>query len=95
MNLTATHRSIIHFFKDLVEGKNSSRIKICLSSRPWEVFEKAFETSVPNLKLQDLTFQDMYRYVDDYLQSNERLRRMLSQDNRSEERTYQKCSRKS
>jgi hypothetical protein len=57
------HEGIIHFFKDLAEGPGKSRIKMCLSSRPWDVFEKAFQYSVPNLKLQDLTFDDMSLYV--------------------------------
>ncbi|KAI1857228.1 uncharacterized protein JN550_013411 [Neoarthrinium moseri] len=61
------HRAIVQFFKTLSEGSGSSHIKLCLSSRPWEVFENAFEYSVPNLKLQDLTFQDMTQYVRDNL----------------------------
>ena len=61
------HQNMIQFFKGLAEGEFSARIKICLSSRPWKVFENAFESSVPNLKLQDLTFYDIHGYVSDKL----------------------------
>jgi hypothetical protein len=42
----------------------SSSIKICVSSRPWLVFEDAFETT-PKLQLQDLTYHDIQRYTKD------------------------------
>lgn len=37
-------------------------IKLCVSSRPWQVFEDAFHDK-PSLRLQDLTFPDMVAYV--------------------------------
>jgi len=61
------HGSIIRFFKDLGEGAHGQRIKMCLSSRPWSVFEKAFDRSVPNLKLQELSQDDMNAYARDRL----------------------------
>ena len=61
------HEDIINLFKGLSE---SAKVKICLSSRPWKVFEDAFEYSVPTFKLQDLTFDDIYRYVEDNLRGN-------------------------
>jgi hypothetical protein len=39
-------------------------IKICLSGRPWPVFEDAFK-SCPSLRLQDLTRKDITLYVDE------------------------------
>ena len=74
------HNIVIHFFRDLAEGPYNGRIKLCLSSRPWEVFEKAFQNSVPNLKLQDLTFQDMFAYVHDNLRKGRQLRKLLDKD---------------
>ncbi|CAM1505787.1 Fc.00g114240.m01.CDS01 [Cosmosporella sp. VM-42] len=68
------HESIIHFFRGLAEGKHASQIKLCLSSRPWPVFERAFEYAVPNLKLQASNFQDMIQYTIDKLSANENVR---------------------
>ncbi|PSR83216.1 hypothetical protein BD289DRAFT_483467 [Coniella lustricola] len=39
------HDAIIHFFRDLAQGRHAARIKLCLSSRPWPVFERAFDKS--------------------------------------------------
>lgn len=58
------HEMIIHFFREMSEKKG---LKLCLSSRPWAVFERAFESSVPNLKLQDVSFDDMFQFVSDKL----------------------------
>ncbi|KAF5002501.1 hypothetical protein FGRMN_326 [Fusarium graminum] len=69
------HRQIIDFFKGLTIKHKS--LKLCLSSRPWDVFEQAFGTSVPNTKLQDLSYEDMYRYTKDTLMTNARLRRLI------------------
>ena len=71
------HVQIIQFFKNIAEGKHGGQIKMCLSSRPWEVFETAFDGSVPNLRLQDLTYQDMFRYVSDKLNAHAVVRRVL------------------
>lgn len=72
------HEMIINFFKNLVEGQNGTKVKLCLSSRPWPVFEAAFEHSVPNLKLQDLTYGDMRRYTEDRLNQQADIRRLSS-----------------
>ncbi|RSL56235.1 hypothetical protein CEP54_008956 [Fusarium duplospermum] len=69
------HREIIDFFKGLTTRGNS--LKMCLSSRPWAVFDEAFGNSVPNTKLQDLSYEDMCRYVKDALRSNTPLRRLM------------------
>ena len=37
--------------------------KLCVSSRPWNAFRNAFETSVPNLQLENLTHDDIQHYV--------------------------------
>lgn len=68
------HAQIIDLFTSIV-GSANGKIKACLSSRPWPVFEAAFE-SVPKLKLQDLTFNDMSVYVEDKLKEP-RIRRIL------------------
>lgn len=69
---TDSYDEIISFFIELVD---SPIIKICLSSRPWLVFEDAFRP-FPNLKLQDLTFNDITKYVNDKISGHERMREL-------------------
>lgn len=71
------HETIIHLFRDVAEGQHGPQIKLCLSSRPWAVFERAFEYTVPNLKLQASTFQDMFRYTIDRLSDNDNVRNAM------------------
>ncbi|KFA69753.1 hypothetical protein S40285_06003 [Stachybotrys chlorohalonatus IBT 40285] len=47
----------------------SHYIKLCVSSRPWIEFQKAF-ADVPQLRLEDLTNADIAVYVDDNLRAN-------------------------
>ncbi|KAH6880430.1 hypothetical protein B0T10DRAFT_144134 [Thelonectria olida] len=71
------HTGIVDFFKTLSTGKDSNALKMCLSSRPWSVFEAAFGQSVPNGRLQDLTYDDMCRYTRDELQQNRHIRHLF------------------
>ncbi|KAH7129943.1 hypothetical protein B0J13DRAFT_133795 [Dactylonectria estremocensis] len=71
------HTGIVDFFKSISAGKNGAAIKMCLSSRPWSVFEDAFGTSVPNARLQDLTYEDMHRYARDQLRGDAYVRRLF------------------
>ncbi|KAH7350858.1 hypothetical protein BKA65DRAFT_582880 [Rhexocercosporidium sp. MPI-PUGE-AT-0058] len=59
----------ISWFKSTI----SRKIKICISSRPWIMFEDAF-SYFPQLKLQDLTTGDIRSYIDDTLCGNERMK---------------------
>lgn len=43
--------------------------KLCLSSRPWQVYLDNFEDN-PRLRLQDLTVSDIQKYVSDTLTNN-------------------------
>ncbi|SCO12488.1 related to small s protein [Fusarium fujikuroi] len=74
------HVQIINFFRKLTSSYDGKSLKLCLSSRPWDVFEKAFETCVPNTKLQDLSYDDMYRYAADTLKTNDHIRRLMKQN---------------
>ncbi|KAL9621958.1 MAG: hypothetical protein Q9160_003620 [Pyrenula sp. 1 TL-2023] len=40
----------------------SKNVKFCVASRPWVIFETAFETK-PHLRLEDLTYTDINHYV--------------------------------
>lgn len=89
------HLAIIDFFKNLCLGDKGQSMKICLSSRPWAVFQNAFEYAVPNLRLQDLTYEDMYRYTKDRLRENTHIRRLLKHDAAAGEELIQQAVQKS
>jgi hypothetical protein len=64
-----SYDEIISFLIGLAHCANT---KICLSSRPWLVFEDAFQHA-PSLRLQDITSDDIFRYVDEKLNGHERM----------------------
>jgi len=64
------------FFKDITGSKN---IKVCLSSRPWVVFEDIFSGS-PNLKLQNLIYRDIEKYVHDKFYKNSAFLKLVSRE---------------
>lgn len=75
-----SHIEIIDFFKKLAQKQNRQAIKMCLSSRPWAVFEEAFDQAIPNLRLQNLTYADMCRYLRDRLKQDRNLCQVLNHD---------------
>ncbi len=60
------HTDLIGLIKDI---GSSSNIKICVSSRPWVLFEDAFRHK-PSLMLQDLTYPDIKQFIDDAFYNN-------------------------
>ena len=54
------HTELIELLKEMAD---SSHIKMCVASRPWSVFQDAFDTG-PHLILQRLTLRDIKHYVD-------------------------------
>ena len=56
----------------------SSHVKLCLASRPWVIFEDAFEGCL-NLKLHHLTQNDIQSYVQDKLNDNLLARRLTEE----------------
>jgi adenylate kinase family enzyme len=52
------HMALIKFIQGLI----GPHVKICVSSRPWNVFQDAFMHK-PSLRLEDLTYHDIYHYV--------------------------------
>lgn len=65
----------------LVQSFVAPNVKICISSRPWVVFEDAFNTQ-PSLRLEDLTFNDMKIYVESNLSANPGFRVLRDLDHR-------------
>lgn len=64
---SGNHLGLIRMLESLVADGST---KICVSSRPWNVFVKNFEERKPHLCLQDLTGSDMTLYVDSSLRSS-------------------------
>ncbi|KAH7364678.1 hypothetical protein BKA65DRAFT_491856 [Rhexocercosporidium sp. MPI-PUGE-AT-0058] len=62
-----------------LEISKLSNVKICLSSRPWLVFEETF-SDCPGLRLQDLTKHDMRVYVQDKLAANRKMLELSKSD---------------
>ncbi|KAI1292428.1 hypothetical protein F5Y03DRAFT_375901 [Xylaria venustula] len=68
---------------DLLEAlSTSSVIKICVSSRPWTPFERAFGSSLNKLRLEDLTKNDISEYVLDKFRGSPNFQRLASVDHR-------------
>ncbi|KAF5972356.1 heterokaryon incompatibility protein het-E-1 [Fusarium coicis] len=58
----------------LVQECIASPIKICISSRPWTEFENAFG-DYPRLKMEDLTYDDIAKYVVSKFEANSQFTR--------------------
>ena len=71
-----THADVVALFKTMVTSTN---IKICASSRPWLVFEDAF-SSAPSLQIQNLSSNDINRYVEDKVYGNLRMVQLRDAD---------------
>ena len=72
------HEMIINLFKDL-QAQSAQHLKVCLSSRPWLVFETAFKY-VPQFKLQDLTLHYMTSYVRDKFSQHQTMCKLMSHE---------------
>ncbi|USW46780.1 hypothetical protein Slin15195_G000990 [Septoria linicola] len=57
----------------------SPNIKLCVSSRPWAAFEKAFH-NIPHILLQDLTRQDMDQYILDQFRAYGPIRHLIEKE---------------
>lgn len=63
------HSEIIKVFMEVTKSKH---VKVCISSRPLLVFDRAFK-GFPSLKLENLTFDDIHLYVQNHIGANERM----------------------
>ncbi|KAF8850471.1 hypothetical protein BDZ45DRAFT_751704 [Acephala macrosclerotiorum] len=69
------HDEMAELFKDIT----SSTVKMCLSSRPWIVFEESFQ-NCPGLRLQDLTRSDIELYIQEILAASAPFQRLATKD---------------
>ena len=60
------HQHLVDLLLDVV---NNSSVRICASSRPWNVFDRAFGNSGNLLRLEDMTRHDIKLYVNGNLGS--------------------------
>lgn len=60
--VTGTEQARIELNDYLLSLAEMPHVKMCVSSRPWNIFRDAF-TGFPNLRLEDLTRNDIYVFV--------------------------------
>ncbi|KAL9618580.1 MAG: hypothetical protein Q9160_006691 [Pyrenula sp. 1 TL-2023] len=70
-----------------------STVKICVSSRPWELFKSAF-AGYPHLRLEYLTRQDIADTVNSRLQSSEKFRSLQERDSDSSDELVSEITEK-
>ena len=63
----------------IITISQSPNVKICVSSRPWLIFEDAFK-GMPSLSLQDLTHNDIKIYVEDMIEKNQQFKSLQGID---------------
>jgi hypothetical protein len=74
------HYELVKFFAGLTSLPN---VKMCVSSRPWNVFTKAYGQSNLSLAVQDLTKIDMDRYITGMLEHDDRFVELAERDKRA------------
>ena len=73
------HKELIRLLRSFSAPKN---IKICVSSRPWNVFLRAFGTEFHTmLRLEDLTRKDITLYVRGTLEQNDLFNQLREREN--------------
>jgi hypothetical protein len=70
------HEELANSFKDITK---SPHVKACLSSRPWVAFEGIFG-QCSNMRLQNLTYKDIERFVVGKLNGNDAFQRLSSEE---------------
>lgn len=82
------------YLVELLQNLSASpSVKICASSRPLLLFEKAFRTN-PGLRLQDLTEGDIRSYVYSKLTEDERMQQLATEEPRQQDYFIKEISQK-
>ena len=72
------HRVLVDLIQNFTKSED---IKFCLSSRPWNVFELAFRNGFcPQLRLEDLTKEDIRHFVRDKLEDDDAFRKFRERE---------------
>lgn len=66
------HEDRIGLCRTLKGLAKSGNVKLCLSSRPWNIFEEEFGLEFPKLYMQNLTRGDIQNYVSSRLEEHRR-----------------------
>ncbi|GAB1319895.1 hypothetical protein MFIFM68171_10105 [Madurella fahalii] len=70
------HTSLLSLTHDILK---INHVKVCVSSRPWVVFEDAFGQAA-NLRLQDLTYPDIKLYVESEFTKDQGFKRLQARE---------------
>jgi hypothetical protein len=72
------HADLVKILRTL---EYSNNVKMCVSSRPWTIFNDEFGDSLDRqLRLQDLTRGDIERYVHDKFHEHKQFRKLMTSD---------------
>ncbi|KAK0647106.1 hypothetical protein B0T16DRAFT_414706 [Cercophora newfieldiana] len=69
-------------------------IKVCVSSRPWQVFEDSFE-SQPSLRVEDLTIQDIKDFITAKFEEDANFSQLRSRERAFSDRLVDEVAKKS
>lgn len=83
-------QTIADFVKDLTRPRagSSTEIKICCSSRPWNVFRDSF-SNIAGCKVHEHTREDIQKYISGRFENNTRMRDMVAREKRGGDDTIQ------
>lgn len=76
------HRELIRLLKDLTRSSNSQLFKLCVSSRPWNVFEAEYGGLLHKLRVHELTSNDILSYVECNLHEDQYLSEIFTTEHR-------------
>ncbi|PVH88382.1 hypothetical protein DL98DRAFT_524857 [Cadophora sp. DSE1049] len=79
------HSEIVRLFQ---KASSSSTVKICMSSRPLNVYERAFDT-LPGFRIQDLTEKDIRLYVSEKIQQSSEILQLSGRQRHHSEQLIQ------
>jgi len=93
-NKELTPKELKEIVTMVIEAGGHEHVRLCVSSRPWNVFEDAFR-SRPNLRMENLTHKDIKHYVSDKFNKDEHYQRLHNRDPGYAETLIEKISDKS
>jgi len=85
------HAEIVALFEGVLTSEST---KICVSSRPWLVFKNSFANH-PTLKLQDLTKDDIEKYINEMLGESNHMAELQERESDEAASLIQDIARKS